>query len=71
MVRVIDSHVHLDARQFTGEVDEIIRRAREAGVEKMIQIGCDLESSEFTIELSERMNRFFLLLVFTQRFAEF
>jgi len=55
MVRVIDSHVHLDARQFTGEVDEIIRRAREAGVEKMIQIGCDLESSEFAIELS-RMN---------------
>ena len=59
MVRVIDSHVHLDARQFTGEVDEIIRRAREAGVEKMIQIGCDLESSEFAIELSRKNESIF------------
>jgi TatD DNase family protein len=59
MVRVIDSHVHLDARQFTGEVDEIIRRAREAGVEKMIQIGCDLESSEFAIELSQKNESIF------------
>jgi len=59
MVRVIDSHVHLDARQFTGEIDEIIRRAREAGVEKMIQIGCDLESSEFAIELSRKNESIF------------
>lgn len=54
MIRVIDSHVHLDAHQFQGEVEEVIQRAREAGVEKMIQIGCNLESSKFAIELSQR-----------------
>ncbi len=54
MMRVIDSHVHLDARQFIGEVDETIARAQAAGVEKMIQIGCDLASSQFSLALARK-----------------
>jgi TatD DNase family protein len=59
MTRVIDSHVHLDAHQFQGEVDEIIQRAREAGVAKMIQIGCNLESSQYAIDLSRKHESIF------------
>jgi TatD DNase family protein len=41
---LIDSHVNLHAPQFAGEVDQIIARAREAGVGLMLTI-CDKVSS--------------------------
>jgi TatD DNase family protein len=41
---LIDSHVNLHAPQFAGEVDEIIARARQAGVGLMLTI-CDRVSS--------------------------
>ncbi len=36
---VIDSHCHLDDRQFSADRDETIARARAAGVEAMLAIG--------------------------------
>jgi TatD DNase family protein len=36
---IIDTHVHLDLPQFDHDRDEVIRRAREAGVEMMLCIG--------------------------------
>lgn len=35
----IDSHAHLDGKQFATDRDEVIARAREAGVETMVAIG--------------------------------
>lgn len=49
---VIDSHVHLDAKQFEGELEALLIRAKEAGVIKMIQIGCDLASSKKALEMA-------------------
>jgi TatD DNase family protein len=36
---LIDSHCHLDDKQFDPDRDEVIARAREAGVERMMAIG--------------------------------
>jgi len=38
-VRLVDSHCHLDDKQFDADRDEVIARAREAGVERMLAIG--------------------------------
>ena len=38
-MRLVDSHCHLDDRQFDQDRDEVIRRALEAGVEWMLAIG--------------------------------
>ena len=38
-MRLVDSHCHLDDRQFDQDRDEVIRRALEAGVECMLAIG--------------------------------
>jgi TatD DNase family protein len=38
-VKLIDSHCHLDDRQFDDDREEAIRRARAAGVETMLAIG--------------------------------
>jgi TatD DNase family protein len=38
-VKLVDSHCHLDDKQFDLDRDEVIARAREAGVERMMAIG--------------------------------
>jgi TatD DNase family protein len=35
----VDSHAHLDGKQFDSDREEVIARAREAGVETMVAIG--------------------------------
>ena len=49
---MIDSHVHLDASLFDEDRDEVIARARQAGVEALINIGIDVESSRRSIQLA-------------------
>lgn len=36
---LIDSHCHIDGEQFDADRDEVVRRAREAGVELMLNVG--------------------------------
>ncbi|MFQ5735333.1 MAG: YchF/TatD family DNA exonuclease [Thermodesulfobacteriota bacterium] len=38
--KYIDTHAHLDSEAFATDRDVVIARAREAGVEKMITVGC-------------------------------
>jgi len=38
-VKLVDSHCHLDDKQFDADREEVIARAREAGVERMLAIG--------------------------------
>lgn len=51
---LFDTHTHLDARQFDADREGVIDRAREAGVELMVNIGCDRKSIPTTIALAER-----------------
>ncbi len=52
----IDVHCHLTGDEFNeiGGIGEVVRRARENGVERMICSGFDLASSYIARELSER-----------------
>ncbi|HEY4486068.1 MAG TPA: TatD family hydrolase [Nitrospiria bacterium] len=50
---MIDSHTHLYDPAYDGDREDVIRRAREAGVEVMIAVGCDLETSRRALELAE------------------
>ena len=53
---VVDSHCHLDATaELSGlEPAEALRRAAEVGVPRLVQVGCDVESSRWAIEAAER-----------------
>ncbi len=53
-VKLADSHAHLDFNQFERDRSEVIRRAEAAGVQLIINIGFDLESSRRSIELAEK-----------------
>lgn len=51
---IIDTHAHLDMKEFNSDRDEVIKRALEAGVEKIITVGVDLASSQKAVELSRK-----------------
>jgi TatD DNase family protein len=48
-----DTHCHLNLNQFDTDRDFVIRRALDAGVERMLVPGIDLESSRRAIDLAE------------------
>ena len=51
---LIDTHAHLDYDDFAADFDAVLRRAREAGVERIITIGTSVESSRRAVELAEQ-----------------
>ena len=51
---LIDSHTHLDDTRYNVDRDAMIARAREAGVDTLVTIGCDLATSQAAVELAER-----------------
>ncbi|MGE5404736.1 MAG: TatD family hydrolase [Candidatus Saccharibacteria bacterium] len=51
---VIDSHCHLQDPRFKQDVEEVIARALEGGVEMMVCVGYDLESSKEALDLARR-----------------
>jgi TatD DNase family protein len=51
---MIDTHCHLEMKAFDGDRDEVVRRAREAGLEAVITIGSDLAGCKGAVELAGR-----------------
>lgn len=52
-MKLIDSHAHLDLPEFATELDIVLERAADAGVEKIITVGIDLESSRAAVQLAK------------------
>jgi TatD DNase family protein len=50
---IIDTHTHLDDNRYIDDLDEVISRAKEAGVEKFIIPGADPKTLLRAIEISE------------------
>src|SRR3954453_4706665 len=51
---LIDTHAHLDFPDFANDLEDVLRRAEEADVRRVITIGTSIESSRSAIELAER-----------------
>jgi len=51
---LIETHAHLDYPDFANDFDEVLRRATEAGVTRIITIGTSVESSRRAIEIAEK-----------------
>ncbi|MFH1354030.1 MAG: TatD family hydrolase [bacterium] len=56
---MIDSHAHVMFSQFDEDREEVMGRAREAGVEGWIEVGTDVEQSKKAIALARRHDRVF------------
>lgn len=53
MVELIDSHCHLDFELFDNDRKEVLERAFEAGVTRILNPGIDLPSSRAAVKLAE------------------
>jgi TatD DNase family protein len=53
-LRLIDTHAHVALEQFAADRAAVIARAVAAGVERIIEIGYDLESSRAAVDLAAR-----------------
>jgi len=54
VVRLIDSHAHLDSSQFDDDRKTVILRAQEAGLVAILNVGTDLASSRAAVALAEK-----------------
>ena len=54
----IDSHCHINSEDLRSQADEIVKRAFESNVKKMIIVGCDLNDSIEAVELAHKFNFF-------------
>ena len=51
---LIETHAHLDYPDFASDLDDVVRRAADAGVTRIITIGTSIESSRRAIDLAEK-----------------
>ena len=58
-MQLIDSHCHLNLKEFAGDVAAAVERARLAGVEKMVVVGTDLDDSSKALELAHQYDSVF------------
>lgn len=51
---LFDSHTHLDDKKFNDDRSEVIEKIKASGVSSLVNIGCDIRTSENSIELAEK-----------------
>ena len=54
MAMLIDTHAHLNMKDYDRDREEVIQRALDAKVGAIVNVGYDLESSIKTVDLSQR-----------------
>ena len=52
MIRLVDTHCHLDFGQFADDRDQVMARAREAGVAWFVNVASSLKGSEDSVSLA-------------------
>jgi TatD DNase family protein len=59
---MIDVHCHLNFAKFENDFDIAIKRATDAGVEKIINVGTSIESSQKAIELAQKYENLYAIV---------
>ena len=53
---LFDTHVHLNDKRFLADIDNVVKKAMENGIKKMVCVGYDIASSLQAIDLAYRYN---------------
>ncbi len=53
---LIDTHAHLDMPEFDSDRNEVIKGARQDGIDYIITVGIDLESCRSAVQLAEEID---------------
>ena len=60
--QLVETHAHLDYPDFAVDFEDVLRRASEAGVTRILTIGTSIESSRRAIELAEKYPNIFAVI---------
>ena len=55
-MKLFDSHCHLDDRSYQSDLETVVQRARQKGIENMMTVGIDQETSIRSIEIAEKFH---------------
>src|SRR6266480_2988247 len=67
---LIETHAHLDYPDFANDFEDVLRRANEAGVTRILTIGTSIESSRRAIDLAEKNSNIFAVIGVHPTYAE-
>ena len=56
---IIDTHAHLNFKDFRQDLDEVLKRAQETGVLKIINVGSQLSTSERAVKMAQEHPAFY------------
>lgn len=59
---LIDSHVHLDDRRYDKDRDRIIKGLKDDGIELVLNIGADLQTSIASVSLAEKYDNVYAVV---------
>ena len=51
---IIDTHIHLDGEEFAEDIEQVVARAKDAGVTKMLLPAIDEKTTDAVLEVSKR-----------------
>src|SRR5436190_8668617 len=68
--QLIETHAHLDYPDFANDFDDILLRATEAGVTRIITIGTSVESSKRAVALAEKYPNIYAVIGVHPTYAE-
>ena len=63
-MKIVDTHCHLNDEALYKDLDSVISRARQAGVEKMVVVGWDEASSKLAIQIAEQYDFIYAVIGF-------
>ena len=66
---LIDTHCHLDENAFEKDVDEVVQRAVDAGVQQMLTIGITAATSRAALALAQRFDCVFAVVGIQPNYA--
>lgn len=56
---LFDSHCHLTDRRLIGQIDEVMARARAAGIRRILTVGCSPDDAALAATLADRFEEVF------------
>lgn len=59
---LIETHAHLDYPDFAPDFNEVLKRAADAGVTRIVTIGTSIESSKRAVQLAEKYENIFAVI---------
>ena len=52
---IVDTHIHLDDERYRDDLDEVLNRAREGGVQRFVIPGADAKTLRRAIEIAQAL----------------